>query len=86
MHEDPIIKSAVLQEYNKLGKNARAVLKYLAENGGKGNLRGLQLNRSSLNEGIKSLINEGYIRREERGIYSIIDPLIAKVLGKNVTT
>ena len=83
MYEDPIIKSAVLQEYNKLGKNARAVLKYLAEKGGKSSLRELQLSRSSLNEGIKSLINEGYIRREERGVYSIIDPLIAKVLYRS---
>jgi len=83
MYEDPIIKSAVLQEYNKLGKNARAVLKFIAERGGKSSLRGLQLSRSSLNEGVKSLINEGYIRREERGVYSIVDPLIAKVINKS---
>jgi len=80
MMVDPIITSIVRDEYNKLSKNAKKVIKFLAEKGGRGSLRGIPLGRSSINEGVRKLINDGYIRREERGVYSIIDPLIAKIL------
>jgi hypothetical protein len=80
MMVDPIITSIVRDEYNKLSKNAKKVIKFLAEKGGRGSLRGIPLERSSINEGVRKLINDGYIRREERGVYSIIDPLIAKIL------
>lgn len=80
MMNDPMIIAIVREEYNKLSVNARKVIKFLAEKGGRGSLRGIQLGRSSVNEGIRKLINEGYIRREERGVYSIVDPLIAKIL------
>ncbi|MCY0860604.1 MAG: hypothetical protein OWQ54_09265 [Sulfolobaceae archaeon] len=36
------------------------------------------MNRSSVNEEIKSLLRYGYIRRVERGVYRIVDPIIAK--------
>lgn len=74
---DPIIRSIVMGEYNKLGKNAREVLRFLAK---KGDLRGIGLSKSSLSEGIKSLLDYGYIVRKERGVYSIVDPIVAKVI------
>lgn len=81
MFNDPIVRSIVEQEYNKLSKNAREIMKFLAMKGGRGNLRGINLKKSSKNEGLKSLISEGYLTREERGIYAITDPVISKVLS-----
>ncbi|WP_252896982.1 AAA family ATPase [Metallosphaera hakonensis] len=77
---DPMVVNIVREEYNKLSGNARKVIKFLAEKGGRGDLRGINLGKSSLNEGIRKLINDGYMKREERGIYSLTDPLMAKVL------
>jgi len=79
--QDPIIRNIIEGEYNKLGKNARAILSLLAKKGGEGNLRGINLSRSSVNEGLKSLLGEGYITRVNRGVYKIVDPLFVKVLG-----
>lgn len=76
---DPMVVGLVEEEFNKLSKNARAVLLFLAKN--KGRLRGIELSRSSVNEGIKSLLRYGYVKREERGVYRIVDPVIAKVLA-----
>ncbi|BCS92219.1 hypothetical protein [Metallosphaera javensis (ex Sakai et al. 2022)] len=80
IYQDPVIKSIIDNEYKKLGKNAKEILKFLAKKGGKGNLRGINLGKSSINEGLKSLLNDGYIVREERGTYEIIDPIISKIL------
>ncbi|QXJ28448.1 AAA family ATPase [Saccharolobus shibatae] len=79
---DPIVRRIVQEEYNKLGKNAKTILKFLAKEGGRGDLKGIELGKSSINEGLKSLLDDGYIIREERGVYAIIDPIIAKVLKK----
>ncbi|QGA53666.1 ATP-binding protein [Sulfolobus sp. E5-1-F] len=83
---DPIVRGIVQEEYNKLGKNARIILKYLAEKGGKGDLKGLELGKASINEGLKSLLGSGYIVKEERGKYAIIDPVIVKVLKSSTQT
>jgi AAA+ ATPase superfamily predicted ATPase len=82
LSNDSMIMGLVEEELNKLGKNAREVLLFLAKRGGKGRLRGIELTRSSVNEGIKSLLRYGYVKREERGVYRIIDPVLAKVLGQ----
>jgi AAA+ ATPase superfamily predicted ATPase len=82
MTSDPLILNLIKSDYDKLGRNAKKVIKFLAEKGGTGNLRGISLNRSSLNEGLKSLLGEGYIERIERGVYRITDPLLAKVLKR----
>lgn len=86
MVEDPLIRNIVAEEYAKLGRNARKILRFLAERGGRSTLRGIELNRSGVNEGIKSLLGEGYVRREERGIYQVVDPIIAKILPKLTLT
>ncbi|AWR95277.1 AAA family ATPase [Acidianus brierleyi] len=80
IYKDPVIQVIIKDEYNKLGKNARKILKFIANKGGEGNLRGIELSRSSINEGIKSLFNEGYIERKDRGVYRIIDPIMSKIV------
>jgi|ECHnycMinimDraft_1075156.scaffolds.fasta_scaffold06903_1 AAA+ ATPase superfamily predicted ATPase len=80
MYNDPVIVRMVEGEYNKLGKNAKLVISFLARRGGMGNLRGVGLRKSSLMEGVNSLLREGYLTREGRGVYRIVDPVIAKVL------
>ena len=82
MNQDPIIRNIVLGEYRKLSKNARAIFSFLVKKGGQGNLRGIGLNKSSINEGIKSLMGEGYILRVNRGVYKIVDPVFVKILAK----
>ncbi|BCU67024.1 ATPase [Sulfolobales archaeon HS-7] len=80
LNEDPLIRNIVLDEYRKFGKNARIILKFLASVGGEGKLRGIDISRSGVNEGIKSLLNDGYIERRERGVYKIVDPVISKLI------
>lgn len=74
------MKDIIKFEYNKLGRNARVILRFLAEKGGKGTVRGIGLGRSSIEKGLNRLINDGYVKKEKRGVYSIIDPVLAKVL------
>lgn len=78
MVKDPLVVSLVLQEYEKLGKNSKAVLKHLVKTGG--SIKGISLSRSSVTEGLRSLLQEGYIQRVERGKYKVVDPVILKVL------
>lgn len=80
IYQDPMIKGIVQSEYNKLGKNARTILKFLAKKGGKGTLRGIGLGRSSVEQGLEKLMDDGYVKKEERGVYSIIDPVLARIL------
>lgn len=76
--EDPLVVSLVLKEYQKLGKNAKAVLKQLAKTDG--SIRGIDLSKSSTTEGLRTLLQEGYIQRVERGKYTVVDPVILEVL------
>ncbi len=81
IYKDPVIQVIIRDEYNKLGKNAKKIIKFIANKGGEGNLRGIELSRSSINEGIKSLFNEGYIERKDRGVYRIVDPIMSKIIA-----
>lgn len=81
MYRDPIVREIVESEYNKLGKNAKTILKFLAREGGRGSLKGIELSKSSIEDGLRRLMNDGYIKRDERGMYSIIDPVISKVVS-----
>ncbi|MEM0173042.1 MAG: ATP-binding protein [Sulfolobaceae archaeon] len=67
MVSNPLLLNLIKADYDKLGKNAKRVIKFLAEKGGVGSLRGIGLNRSSVNEGLKSLLGEGYIGKGREG-------------------
>jgi hypothetical protein len=78
---DDNVISAIEGDLNKLSPTARSVLRKLAKLGGTGSPRDLGENEWSVQRGLKQLIRYGYVEREERGIYKIIDPMVTHYLS-----
>jgi len=83
MVRDPSVESLVLQEYSKLSKNSKAVLRHLVESGGA--ISGITLGRPSTTEGLRTLLQGGFIERLGRGRYRVVDPMVLRVLGGHVS-
>ncbi|QXJ31218.1 AAA family ATPase [Saccharolobus shibatae] len=77
---DVNLVTALENDLKKLSSTARAVLKSLAKLGGAGRPKDLGMDLLSVNRGLKQLINYGFVDKEERGIYRIIDPMLTKYL------
>jgi len=78
---DDNVISAIEGDLNKLSPTARSVLRKLAKLGGTGSPKDLGENEWSVQRGLKQLIRYGYVEREERGIYKIIDPMVTHYLS-----
>jgi AAA+ ATPase superfamily predicted ATPase len=78
---DDNVISAIEGDLNKLSPTARSVLRKLAKLGGTGSPKDLGENEWNVQRGLKQLIRYGYIEREERGIYKIIDPMVTHYLS-----
>lgn len=78
---DDNVISAIEGDLNKLSPTARSVLRKLAKLGGTGSPKDLGENEWSVQRGLKQLIRYGYVEREERGVYKIIDPMVTHYLS-----
>ena len=66
----------------KLSPSAKSVLRKLATLGGKGRLKDLGDDVWTVNRGISQLTGYGYVEKEERGIYRIVDPIVVHYLNQ----
>jgi len=78
---DDNVISAIEGDLNKLSPNAKSIIRKLARLGGVGSPKDLGENEWSTQRGLKQLIRYGYVEREDRGIYKIIDPMVTHYLS-----
>ncbi|AWS00483.1 ATP-binding protein [Metallosphaera hakonensis JCM 8857 = DSM 7519] len=80
-HDDNVI-NALEADLRKLSSSARSVLTRLANLGGEGSPKDLGDNTWVVNRALSQLMRYGYVEKEERGIYTILDPMIVHYLNK----
>lgn len=81
LKEDENVRTAVEGDLRKLSPSARKVLKDLARLGGKGRPKDIEGDVWGVVRALNQLIRYGYVEREERGIYRIVDPMIVHYLS-----
>ncbi|MBB5253520.1 hypothetical protein [Sulfurisphaera ohwakuensis] len=74
--------NAIEGDLRKLSPSARSVLRKLASLGGKGRPKDLGDNIWTVNRALAQLMRYGYVEKEERGIYKILDPMIVHYFAK----
>ncbi|MEM0373298.1 MAG: ATP-binding protein [Ignisphaera sp.] len=73
---DDNVVNAIEGDLRKLSSSARSVLRKLANLGGKGRPKDLGENIWAVNRALTQLMRYGYVEKEERGVYRILDPMI----------
>ncbi|EHP68014.1 putative ATPase (AAA+ superfamily) [Metallosphaera yellowstonensis MK1] len=79
---DENVINAIEGDIRKLSPSAKSVLRKLATLGGKGRLKDLGDDVWTVNRGISQLTRYGYVEKEERGIYRIVDPMVVHYLNQ----
>jgi len=79
---DENVINAIEGDVKKLSPSAKSVLRKLATLGGKGRLKDLGDDVWTVNRGISQLTRYGYVEKEERGIYRIVDPMVVHYLNQ----
>jgi AAA+ ATPase superfamily predicted ATPase len=79
---DENVINAIEGDIRKLSPSAKSVLRKLATLGGKGRLKDLGDDVWTVNRGISQLTRYGYVEKEERGIYRIVDPMVIHYLNQ----
>jgi len=79
---DENVINAIEGDVKKLSPSAKSVLRKLATLGGKGRLKDLGDDVWTVNRGISQLTRYGYVEKEERGIYRIVDPMVIHYLNQ----
>ncbi|BDC17267.1 ATPase [Acidianus sp. HS-5] len=77
---DDNVISTIEGDLNKLSPTAKSVLRKLAKLGCKGSPKDLGDNEWSVQRGLKQLMRYGYVEREDKGIYKIVDPMVIHYL------
>ncbi|BDB99680.1 AAA family ATPase [Saccharolobus caldissimus] len=78
---DDNVVNAIEGDLRKLSPSARSVLRKLANLGGKGRPKDLGDNIWAVNRALTQLMRYGYVEKEERGVYRILDPMIVHYLA-----
>jgi AAA+ ATPase superfamily predicted ATPase len=73
---DDNVVNAIEGDLRKLSPSAKSVLRKLANLGGKGRPKDLGDNIWAVNRALTQLMRYGYVEKEERGVYRILDPMI----------
>ncbi|EZQ11388.1 ATPase [Candidatus Acidianus copahuensis] len=80
--EDDNVRIAIDRDLGKLKPSAKSVLKKIAQLGGSAKVKDVvEDKRWKANEALEQLRRYGYIERKEKGVYSILDPMVVHYLS-----